>query len=104
MNRRDFLKLISLTTAAVAAAPLIEEPRRKLCFVPSSAPVGSRVEPPEFRVAYDDGWSADASDWKLEFVRHEVPRPGEFPRITFAAEYDGEALFSVDARQSYASF
>ena len=39
MNRRDFLKLLGVGTAALAV-----EPVRKMWFVPSNAPVGSRVE------------------------------------------------------------
>lgn len=39
MNRRDFLRLFGLSAAGLAI-----EPVRKLWFVPSNAPVGSRVE------------------------------------------------------------
>lgn len=49
LSRRGFLGLLGLGAAGVAADQLIE-PVRKLWFVPSNAPVGSRIERPEFIV------------------------------------------------------
>jgi len=43
LNRRDFLKVLGIGVLGTAA-PVILEPERKMWFVPSSAPVGSRVE------------------------------------------------------------
>lgn len=44
MRRRDFLRGLLGAGIATAATPAIVEPVRKLWFVPSNAPVGSRVE------------------------------------------------------------
>lgn len=52
MNRRDFLRLMGLG----AAAPLLVEPVRRMWFVPSSAPVGSRVERLEGVNGVSGGW------------------------------------------------
>lgn len=52
LNRRDFLKALGIGAAAVAA-PVLVEPVRKLWFVGSTAPVGSRVERVEL-------WSYDS--------------------------------------------
>lgn len=53
MNRRGFLKALGIGALA-AAAPELIEPVRKLWFVPSSAPVGSRVE--RLELGYDPTW------------------------------------------------
>jgi hypothetical protein len=49
MNRRDFLRLVGIGAAAVAI-----EPARKLWFVGSNAPVGSRVERVNAAIARGD--------------------------------------------------
>lgn len=43
LDRRGFLQLLGVGAAAVAVEPIIE-PVRKLWFVGSNAPVGSRIE------------------------------------------------------------
>src|SRR5690349_3524999 len=72
MNRRDFLKALGVGAAAV----VIEEPVRKLWFVGSNAPVGSRIE----RVDYN------------------------FPvmaRSPWGHTYGGPPLFAVDDQGRY---
>jgi hypothetical protein len=44
MNRRDFLKGLGLGALYAAAPAILAPPEKKMWFVPSSAPVGSRVE------------------------------------------------------------
>lgn len=43
LTRRGILKALGIGAAALAAEPILE-PARKLWFVPSNAPVGSRIE------------------------------------------------------------
>lgn len=65
-TRRGFLKFLGIG----AAAAIIEEPVRKLWFVGSNAPVGSRVEP---------AWTIDAAAQRLyEACGKPFPLPGEY--------------------------
>lgn len=57
MNRRDFLRALGLGAVAVAAEPLVE-PVRRMWFVPSTAPVGSRVER---LYGWDPGFGPDST-------------------------------------------
>lgn len=43
LTRRGILKALGIGAAALALEPILE-PQKKLWFVPSSAPVGSRIE------------------------------------------------------------
>lgn len=67
MNRREFLKAMGLGGLALVA-PEIIEPERKLWFVPSNAPVGSRVE--RLGLGYNPAWDIGYGD------DLEVPSPG----------------------------
>ena len=81
MNRRDFLKALGIGTAALAI-----EPARKMWFVPSTAPVGSRVE----RLEGPGVWSPvgdgfDYSGWDEVPVVHGGSR---IPGKSFISEVD----------------
>lgn len=83
MNRRDFLKLLGVG----AAAALIEEPVRKMWFVPSTAPVGSRVErvdPMSDHVYLADGRRVSA--WDLG-IGVDYGREGLVYRLTNSDEW-----------------
>lgn len=67
MNRRDFLRGLLASGIATAATPAIVEPVRKLFFVPSNAPVGSRVE----RFEGVDPTPANFARWVNEQIRRE---------------------------------
>jgi hypothetical protein len=62
LSRRGFLGLLGLGAAGIAAGELIE-PVRKLWFVGSTAPVGSRIERYEFPAM---------PSWTPEDTRHYV--------------------------------
>jgi len=62
MNRRNFLKAMGLGAAAL----WVEEPVRKLWFVSSNAPVGSRIETPAF-----DRWVARSFALKLQIAEED---------------------------------
>ena len=59
LTRRGILKALGIGTLALAAEPILE-PARKLWFVSSNAPVGSRIERAEGYQIGDsiDRWSA----------------------------------------------
>lgn len=78
MNRRDFLKALGIGTAALAI-----EPARKMWFVPSTAPVGSRVERFngwELRALSPEEWRAGAAELERIDLTRCVPdelQPGK---------------------------
>jgi len=69
LTRRGILKALGIGAAALAAEPILE-PARKLWFVGSNAPVGSRIERVDPEVSYVLGTYA----LKLQLAQEDLER------------------------------
>ena len=82
MLRRDFLRIFG-AAIATAAVPAIVEPARKLWFVPSNTPVGSRVEQP----SWVDGNGRARFDFYPEWDLTDLANPDGHDDAADAARY-----------------
>lgn len=98
LNRRDFLRAMGVG-ALTAAAPALIEPERKLWFVGSNAPVGSRVERLDRVTAREWALKIDISEEQWERLRLGLERDKRerFARWALRQQQEAYAEAASDA-------
>jgi len=106
LTRRGILKALGIGTLALAAEPILE-PARKLWFVSSNAPVGSRIEQPVWEPPFviEEEVGSEAIDryiartWslKLQITEEDLYDPRE-DEIKNAAQRLMKSMYATQLR------
>jgi hypothetical protein len=93
LTRRSILKALGIGTAALALEPILEPVAKKIWFVPSTAPVGSRIE--AWPTNSLDRYVARTFQLSLEIAEEDDPR---FNDILRAARAQKRAIWLQQER------